>query len=86
VVRVEAADDGARLEVEDAGDGVTGADLEHLFEPFFRADRSRDRRTGGSGLGLSLCRRIVTAHGGAITAENLAGGFRVSVTLPTRVG
>jgi signal transduction histidine kinase len=71
------------LRVEDDGPGIADEDLPRLFEPFYRADRSRSRRTGGYGLGLSLCRRIVEAHGGRITVERRAGrGACFVVTLP----
>ena len=71
------------IEVRDRGAGVDPADLPRLFEPFFRADRSRTRATGGVGLGLTLCRRIVEAHGGKITAApREGGGLVVSVRLP----
>lgn len=76
---------GAALElsVRDHGRGIALADLPHVFEPFFRGDRSRSRHSGGVGLGLSLCRRIVLAHQGTITAECPAeGGTLVRVTLP----
>jgi signal transduction histidine kinase len=58
------------VEVKDDGPGIPDADLPHLFEPFFRVDRSRSRKTGGYGLGLSICKRIVEAHGGRIQAAN----------------
>ena len=68
------------FEVLDRGDALTDADFEHLFEPFFRGDRSRARSRGGVGLGLYLCKRIVEAHEGAITAElRSGGGLRVRV-------
>lgn len=66
--------DGVRVEVRDRGPGVDPEDLPRLFEPFFRAERSRNREGGGVGLGLSLCRRIVEAHGGRIFAEARDGG------------
>lgn len=80
-----AVDEGEALEIEvrDRGAGVSDADLERLFEPFFRSDRSRSRSTGGVGLGLTLCRRIVEAHGGRIAAEKRAGGgLTMRVWLP----
>jgi signal transduction histidine kinase len=71
------------VQVRDDGPGIPEADLDSLFEPFFRVDRSRSRNTGGYGLGLSICRRILEAHGGGIAAANLAGrGASFTLTLP----
>ena len=71
------------VRVVDDGPGIPEADLGRLFEPFFRVDRSRTRRTGGYGLGLSICRRIVEAHGGSITvSNNPRRGACFAVTLP----
>jgi signal transduction histidine kinase len=73
--------------VRDDGPGIPEQDLASLFEPFFRVDRSRSRKTGGYGLGLSICRRVVEAHGGTITAENNAGrGATFRVSFPKRPG
>jgi signal transduction histidine kinase len=58
------------VRVVDDGPGIPEADLPRLFEPFFRVDRSRSKKTGGYGLGLSICERIMQAHGGTITAAN----------------
>jgi signal transduction histidine kinase len=73
-VTITAADHGASLEVRitDNGPGIPAADLQTIFEPFFRLDRSRSRRTGGYGLGLSICKRILEAHGGSIAVEAAA--------------
>ncbi len=72
-----------RVAVTDFGEGVTPEDLARLFEPFFRGDRCRSRRTGGTGLGLTLCKRIVEAHGGRITAQlNPGAGMTFSFELP----
>ena len=57
---------GIRVEVVDQGAGISAADHARVFSPFFRADRSRTRASGGVGLGLALARRIVDAHGGTI--------------------
>ncbi len=84
-VELSAAQEGAgvRVEVRDRGAGIAPEDLPHVFRPFFRADRSRTRATGGLGLGLALARRIVEAHGGTIAIESRLGeGTRVVVTLP----
>jgi signal transduction histidine kinase len=66
--------DGAGLRVRDHGIGIPDAELELIFEPFYRTDQSRDKRTGGYGLGLSLCREIVSAHGGNLRLSNHPGG------------
>ena len=73
----------AIVRVRDDGPGIPEADLGSLFEPFFRVDRSRSKRTGGYGLGLSICRRVVEAHGGTIAAENAPGrGATFTLRLP----
>jgi signal transduction histidine kinase len=67
----------------DTGTGIDPVDLPHIFERFYRADRSRTAATGGSGLGLSIVKAIVVAHGGAIQAESTPGhGTRITFTLP----
>lgn len=82
-VEVEITSRPPTVEVRDRGVGLDPADLPRLFEPFFRADRSRARATGGVGLGLTLCKRIVEAHGGHIEAEPRDGGGAVfRFTLP----
>lgn len=59
--------------VEDHGVGIAEEDLAQLFTPFFRADRSRTRRTGGVGLGLALAKRVMEAHGGSLSVESTVG-------------
>ena len=69
--------------VSDTGVGIDPTDLPHIFERFYRADRSRASHTGGSGLGLSIVKAIVNAHGGRIWAESNPGhGTHISFTLP----
>src|SRR5258705_12696698 len=63
-----------RFAVADSGPGSASQDLPHLFEPLYRAESSRNRQTGGAGLGLTIARRILQAHGGDLTASNRAGG------------
>ena len=69
--------------IEDHGEGIPDKDRPHLFEPFYRVDHSRSRKTGGYGLGLSLCKAIVDAHGGSIDLVSRVGeGTRVRVRIP----
>jgi two-component system sensor histidine kinase BaeS len=72
----------AHLTVRDDGPGFPADFREHAFEPFRRADPSRNARTGNSGLGLAICRAIVTAHHGQISLGDGPGGI-VHITLPT---
>ena len=58
------------LQIEDSGKGIPAEDLPHIFEPFYRVDKSRDRKTGGYGLGLSLCKTIMNAHKGKIEIKS----------------
>ncbi len=71
-----------RLEVLDSGSGIPEEALPHIFERFYRADRSRSRSDGGSGLGLSIARQLAQAHSSTLTAENAAGGALFILTLP----
>ena len=71
------------ISVEDHGAGVPDDALEHLFEPFFRAEDSRARNSGGYGLGLAIARQVVELHKGDISASHGSdGGLRVSISLP----
>ena len=78
----------AVLVVSDDGPGIPEHDLPHLFERFYRTDNSRARNRGGAGLGLSIVRAIVVAHGGSIEAENRKGGgtqFTIYLPVPPDV-
>jgi two-component system, OmpR family, sensor kinase len=73
----------AWIDVRDQGIGIAPDDLPHVFRPFFRADKSRTRATGGLGLGLALVKRIAEAHRGAVAIESQIGtGTRVRIRLP----
>lgn len=70
--------------VQDSGRGIAQEGLLHVTEPFYRTDKARSRADGGAGLGLSLCREIVAAHGGTLCFESRPGcGTTVTVTLPS---
>ncbi|HEY1855714.1 MAG TPA: ATP-binding protein [Acidocella sp.] len=72
-----------QIDIDDNGPGIETTEMEVVFEPFRRLENSRNRETGGSGLGLSIARNIIRAHGGDILLQNLPGrGLRASVTLP----
>ena len=76
--------DTAQFSIADTGSGIPTSDLAHIFEPFYRADRSRNRSAGGFGLGLAIAHEIIQLHGGSITVASQAGhGTRLTVTLPT---
>jgi signal transduction histidine kinase len=71
------------VRIDDDGPGIPEPDLETVFKPFRRLESSRSRETGGTGLGLTVARSIVRAHGGEIALTNRPeGGLRVEVTLP----
>ncbi|MGW1068595.1 HAMP domain-containing sensor histidine kinase [Streptomyces aureus] len=74
--------DAAVVRIEDAGPGVPPADVEKVFDRFYRVDKARTRDRGGTGLGLSVARSLVHAHGGTITLTSTPGTTRFTVTLP----
>ncbi|MCX4680154.1 HAMP domain-containing histidine kinase [Streptomyces sp. NBC_01433] len=72
------------VEVVDTGSGISPEDLPHVFDRFWRAEKSRSRRTGGSGLGLSIVRKLTEAHGGTVGAASAEGAGSVfTLRLPT---
>ena len=82
-IRLQVLGKTVQIDIDDNGPGIPTADAEAVFEPFRRLESSRNRETGGSGLGLSIARNIVRAHGGDILLRNLPErGLRASVTLP----
>ncbi len=84
-VTAENFGDAVRVSVADIGPGIPADALPHVFDRLYRVDTSRDRATGGSGLGLTIARRLVEAHGGTIWAESTEGqGSRFGFDLPMR--
>ena len=84
-IRITASQRGKWVEVSvsDTGEGIPAEDLPHIFERFYRVDKSRARATGGSGLGLTIARRLIEAHGGTLVVQSKLGeGSRFSFTLP----
>ncbi|MFJ8962233.1 sensor histidine kinase [Lentzea sp. NPDC102401] len=84
-VAVEAAAEngGVVFRVTDTGSGISEDDLPHVFDRFWRADKSRSRATGGSGLGLAIVRKLVEAHGGTVDVTSTTGvGTTFRVRLP----
>lgn len=76
--------EGVTVAVRDSGDGIKPEDLPHVFERFYRGEKSRNRATGGSGLGLAIAKGVIQAHGGQIGVTSEAGeGTRFFFTLPT---
>lgn len=86
-VRVRVGDeaDAVTIDVEDEGPGIPGAELERVLEPFYRLEGSRNRETGGSGLGLSIARAIAIEHAGSLVLANREPtGLRATLRLPKR--
>lgn len=75
----------ARITVSDTGDGIAAANLPHVFDRFYRADPARSRRTGGTGIGLTIARALARAHGGDLRAASggLGRGAEFTLTLPS---
>lgn len=82
-VEVEEVNNSLILKVRDQGQGISPEDLASIFDPFFRSDKARSPENGGFGLGLSICKAIVEAHGGTITASSQLGkGSEFVVSVP----
>lgn len=75
--------DRVEIKIQDFGQGIPEADLKMVIEPFYRVDKSRTKATGGYGLGLNLCQKIIEAHGGNLNLISTVGqGTTVIITLP----
>ena len=85
-VTLSAAPTHIDITIDDRGPGIAAADCERVFEPFHRLDGSRNRQTGGVGLGLTIARTVARSHGGDVTLSNRAeGGLRATLRLPVRL-
>lgn len=83
LVRTDQRGRDIRVVIQDDGPGIPPDSMEKVFTPFYRLEPSRNRKTGGMGLGMTVARTIIRAHGGDITLENKPdGGLRVTATLP----
>ena len=82
-VNVERTAAGLSILIRDRGPGVPAGDLERIFEPFYRVAESRDRDSGGEGIGLAITSQVMKAHGGSARADNHSGGgLEVRLSLP----
>jgi two-component system sensor histidine kinase CpxA len=82
-MHVARAGGGLEILIRDHGPGVPAADLERIFEPFYRVAESRDRDSGGEGIGLAITSQVMKAHGGSARAVNAGGGgLEVRLSLP----
>lgn len=80
---IGAKDDSVQIDVADTGRGIPAADLPHIFDRFYRVEKDRSRETGGTGIGLSIVKRIVEMHGGRVEASSKAGqGTTMTFFLP----
>ena len=82
-ITVDDSPDRLLLRIQDRGPGIPEAELERVFEPFYRVEASRSRETGGTGLGLSIARNVAQLHGGTLVLRNITGGgLEAVLTLP----
>ena len=87
VVTLRPTGSGLRIAVEDCGPGIPDNELERVFEPFHRLEGSRNRATGGVGLGLTIARQSVAEQGGTLALSNRPdGGLSAAITLPLLPG
>ncbi len=83
---VQSVKNNLQINIDDQGPGIDVDQIEEMFAPFGRADGSRNRATGGTGLGLTIARAIARSHGGDVTLANrIEGGLRATLTLPFNI-
>jgi signal transduction histidine kinase len=76
---------GVRILVDDDGPGIPPAQMDAVFQPFYRVESSRNRHTGGTGLGLYIARDLIARQGGTVSLANRSeGGLRATVFVPRR--
>jgi signal transduction histidine kinase len=86
-LRVRGSEGQAQIQVADTGSGISPEDLPHVFDRFYRGDKSRSRRGGGVGLGLAIARQLIAAHGGEIGVTSSPGqGTTFTISLPAAPG
>jgi len=86
-LRVARSGEKIQVQIADTGSGIAPEDLPHVFERFYRGDKSRSRRGGGAGLGLAIARQLVSAHDGELTVVSEPGlGTTFDITLPRETG
>ena len=81
-ITAERRDDVIVVSVSDNGSGIAPDELPHVFERFYRARHGRQQHSGGTGLGLTICKAFIEAHGGVIWAESSVQGTTISFSLP----
>jgi signal transduction histidine kinase len=82
-VRLAQTPEDFEIRIEDEGPGIPETEFERVFRPFYRLEASRNRDSGGAGLGLAIARSVVRSHGGDIVLENRPeGGLRATISLP----
>lgn len=75
----------AQVQVADTGKGIAPEDLNHIFQYFYRSEQSRNRKSGGSGIGLALAQQFIRSHGGNIWADSTVGkGTTFTFILPLK--
>ena len=85
-IRLQDSDTALHIEIRDRGPGLPDSELEAVFEPFYRLEQSRNRDSGGVGLGLSIAREAIRQHGGELTLANATdGGLIARIVLPRRL-
>ena len=85
-IRLAVKESDLYIYIDDTGPGIPEKDIERVFEPYFRLEKSRSRNTGGVGLGLAIARTIILAHGGTIALKNKeTGGLQVVISLPRSI-